>query len=1385
MKPPYDWSSTSFEEHPLIFWERFYSPNPPNCPFSYATFSTPIIFTDCQFSHFSESAIVLLTPAPLTVFGCSFSDCNSSAYQGGGIASCKSAQSFTTTIHVELSLFEDCPSSWRGGGLGLIVPGRNTVTSSNFTRCVAVVQSGGGGFSKQHFRIVALWRTARRVEPGYNVALGHRDWMIERPDSSLNPIDTCIYLSLPSEMLAQQHSPKEEPSRYVDWGQATLVTIENLGLVPIQGFPLVSCMASNAKITIRQIRMSSVIGISPVPFVFTAGQVSMELCHFTHLTQMTTSLISVTGTCSLEIKHSAFEHTTSRSPIIFSEDAKLQILQCIFRNLTRSEGSGASAIDSFNSEDIQIFALFTSCSSLTGIAGALQVTITKSITFHSSPLVFCNNTAFGTNAANDLHLSGASLPASHYVDIYSSSAAPSIVDKDGEHVPFTIDFIHVFDEDNLSDHPLCLPPLVLDDLFFELVGFMGRSLPLIAQTHSASGPLFSIVSNGQLYLSDLTFLISSDRTHPTIVVDETSTLRLLSGVLISQGQRLTQPFLLSTGSVLLTSPQFSNLRFSGCSCVLIEGGTFTIDQDAETLRAHLNNVTTDGDGAFLHASSATVNIAPFVFGNCHARNGGALCFQDCYSVSVSSCIFTHCSASKDGGSIIVENHNTPDAYLAIEWCCFADCSAERGGGFFINTSASSSLSLDGGGDANGEKIRTTLQRGLTSNIEETVFLVVAYDGTLELNSLTLEWPGDLVLVQLVDPSATLTIAKCHLIYGHDVTDSIIICQSGSLVMSSTEVECTNSNCEVDVPFISIEGGKTVLDQTSLTTAQTMTTASSSLIVQSSGSFTMKNMVVTDITLQTGDGSAISAALTTNTDQLSIESTTFASCSSSAGNGGALAVTITSGSLSLNTCRFEKCSSAMNGGAIWLDLSQMPSPSQYSLLKTTFGTDGSANKASGMGHCVFVLGEDLRRVIVRRRWEGSFEEAEADDLWGKDNTTPPSGISLLSLLQSHVMGVGEGGRDDATGTTDAPFKTLRWCFMATEPGDGPFDVVVVERARIGESYSLEDQSGWTMDVSGSGSGGSCEVLSSVSDEERKPGTASSPMPRAMVTLSGQTLSFFDILFSSLSAPRSMQFVFSLLTSSHLTLSSCSLSSSSPIAVSFVSASAVSSFSVDTFSMNSVSFVRKAALVMFGDSSEITLTSSSFLTISLEGGALLWGTTSGAMKVTNTSFSHCNGEVFGSVIRTKIVGITTTITNCTFSSCSTRVKLGEKGERSVVGGGCVVVEMMKRTISTRRLPSSSVDLSLSSFSDCMLTKTDTSSSQSSLSEFVGGSGFLIVGNENSDSAILQKVTLSRCLCTGFGKMSVFDGGVVVGRRHALFTDRRGSSVRECGMGSVQIR
>ncbi|KAK2948867.1 hypothetical protein BLNAU_16210 [Blattamonas nauphoetae] len=142
-------------------------------------------------------------------------------------------------------------------------------------------------------------------------------------------------------------------------------------------------------------------------------------------------------------------------------------------------------------------------------------------------------------------------------------------------------------------------------------------------------------------------------------------------------------------SVFLTSPHFSNLHFSGCSCVLLERGLLRMEPEGGDFRQHLANMTTDGDGAFVHASSATVIIKNNASGVCHAQNGISLFFQDCRDIKLSRCLFTDCSESGDGGSVFVENHNSPNASIVLEVCSFADCPAERGGGFLVSASAPS------------------------------------------------------------------------------------------------------------------------------------------------------------------------------------------------------------------------------------------------------------------------------------------------------------------------------------------------------------------------------------------------------------------------------------------------------------------------------------------------------------------------------------------------------------------------------------------------------------------------------------------------------------------------------------------------------------------------
>ncbi|KAK2954523.1 hypothetical protein BLNAU_10543 [Blattamonas nauphoetae] len=386
---------------------------------------------------------------------------------------------------------------------------------------------------------------------------------------------------------------------------------------------------------------------------------------------------------------------------------------------------------------------------------------------------------------------------------------------------------------------------------------------------------------------------------------------------------------------------------------------------------------------------------------------------------------------------------------------------------------------------------------------------------------------------------------------------------------------------------------------------------------------------------------------------------------------------------------------------------------------------------------------------------------ADGLYSLHVVLNKEAIGSYELMEvtirknSQVMSVGEKGSDEADGTFENPFETLHRC---VEPS---------KAINVGGSESK------------------CELVCSVSDKENELGMPLSSFPTAMISLTLQTLTFTGVVFSSFTGAKSFRFVFSLMSSSRLILTSCSLSSSTPLSVSLVSASSSSSFSAVALATSALSFVGKASLVVCSGQSRISLSSSTFSSTSFDAGAFVWGSTSGDVSVEDTDFVGCRGREFGSLIRVKMAGSTTTIKKCRFVSCSTVLSLSEKEGRRIVGGGCVLVEMVRRTQTTRLLPPSCADLSLSSFSDCSLINTNISKSLSSSSKFVGGSGFVIVGHENSDRVKLPKVTLSNCTCENFGGVGWFSGGAVVGEGQHVRTDRRGCVVEQCTLGSVILR
>ncbi|KAK2963519.1 hypothetical protein BLNAU_1562 [Blattamonas nauphoetae] len=95
-----------------------------------------------------------------------------------------------------------------------------------------------------------------------------------------------------------------------------------------------------------------------------------------------------------------------------------------------------------------------------------------------------------------------------------------------------------------------------------------------------------------------------------------------------------------------------------------------------------------------------------------------------------------------------------------------------------------------------------------------------------------------------------------------------------------------------------------------------------------------------------------------------------------------------------------------------------------------------------------------------------------------------------------------------------------------------------------------------------------------------------------------------------------------------------------------------------------------------------------------------------------------------------------------------------EKAGVRGGCIVMEMEKRTTKTRHLPRSCVDLSESVFGNCQLLVNHGFANR----RCVGGCGFLVVGKERSYWLSLREVTVSDCVCSEVEEGKGFAGGVV---------------------------
>ncbi|KAK2945551.1 hypothetical protein BLNAU_19508 [Blattamonas nauphoetae] len=506
---------------------------------------------------------------------------------------------------------------------------------------------------------------------------------------------------------------------------------------------------------------------------------------------------------------------------------------------------------------------------------------------------------------------------------------------------------------------------------------------------------------------------------------------------------------------------------------------------------------------------------------------------------------------------------------------------------------------------------------------------------------------------------------------------------------------------------------------------------------------------------------------------------FVNCSSTPkgwGQGG-MSVEIESGTLTIDSCSFSKCSTAGDGGALFIYLFHAYEPWDYLLKSIRFGRGEDANRCGkwGFGNDVFVYAENLESIITPERWEGSFSSSTRTDLMGYDQRLEKT-MSLLPFLRGNKVFVGKDGDDDNDGLDDAPLRTLFAAFkMMKDDGVSFGTILVSDVAVIGKTIQLETDKKYDVVNEEDKKG---QVSCSIDDGEWKTGTGR--VVEAMVRLEIVSLSFSELEFSGFASPVGINSVFSVEVQSTLTLTACSIASSHEITHTLAKVSHDGTLLVDGLEVSQVRFGGKGSVFVVGSKGRVEMEDGEVSSTSLEGGAVVWGSSESGMEVTETKFVGCTGRQFGSLIRVSVFGCRVSVVKCVFADCRTVVGMEEmRGGEERVGGGCVVIKLGARSKMTRHSPASSADLSSTHFSNCILTSPDSHSSS-----MVGGAAFLIESMEKNGRIDFTETEVRNCTCGEGLKREGTDGGVIVWRTSRPHTDRRRMRVVGCGVGQVEL-
>ncbi|KAK2950594.1 hypothetical protein BLNAU_14486 [Blattamonas nauphoetae] len=564
-------------------------------------------------------------------------------------------------------------------------------------------------------------------------------------------------------------------------------------------------------------------------------------------------------------------------------------------------------------------------------------------------------------------------------------------------------------------------------------------------------------------------------------------------------------FVVSGGRLSLTS-----VDVSGFSFALRHAIEMSISGDVSISSSSFSQISTSGSGSVLHSSSSgTVSVEGTSFSSCSSSGDGGVIHAtvDGGTLSITDTTFTSCSSSTGNGRNLFLIHPNLDAFVtsvALNTLkpelptsrLFTPDEKNAFVGAVSSSAASSSLlyfwhpfqstdsdrhvhssgldhthcgllALPCSSLAHSEKLfGTTKTVVLDSSVRQTTPLVsAASEWTLAASGvfdLTLEGDGQIVVNNVASSLtlSSLSVPIADLKAGR--TEELLIISAGTLSASSCTFGSTTQT--MPVGLVSLTGGTAAFVSSTVRTPSTsvalfsvsggtltvsgsvssMLSASPPFELSSSGAVVLDS-IVTDLgngevsTLVSQNGGSLSIVNTdlkngklgktlfcgngnvevkssqfsslvahteseANTRLLTLligagksvvigevdKSVSFTSCSSR-GDGGVVHATVDGGTLSITHTTFTSCSSSGDGGVLFVSCGSATVSSDL-VLQASFDADCVCGE-SKKGSWVFVEGHSFRTLISNTSWgsTASSLNSPADDntLWGVDKSEAES------------------------------------------------------------------------------------------------------------------------------------------------------------------------------------------------------------------------------------------------------------------------------------------------------------------------------------------------------------------------------------------------------------